>query len=114
MTIRGACGPKLPTRRNFRLLTDYENPDPDSFVQRKSGTVGHRPAYSAGESGSMQFTPILVFLICVGAIGLLSGATAMSFRKGSRRHRMTGNVFVISMLSLGASGAYLGFMKHQV
>jgi hypothetical protein len=37
----------------------------------------------------------------------------MSFRKGSHRHRLTGNVFVISMLSLSASGAYLGFMKHQ-
>jgi hypothetical protein len=38
----------------------------------------------------------------------------MSFRKGSRRHRVTGNVFVISMLGLGASGAYIGFMKHQM
>ena len=62
----------------------------------------------------MQFTPILVFHICVGAIGLLSGATAMSFRKGSRRHRVSGNIFVISMLGLGASGAYLGLIKHQI
>jgi len=46
-------------------------------------------------------------------MGLLSGATAMSFRKGSRRHRVSGNIFVISLLGLGASGAYLGFIKHQ-
>src|SRR5262249_12845700 len=58
--------------------------------KEKMGTVGHRPAYSAGETGSMQFTPVLVFHICVGAMGLLSGATAMSFRKGSRRHRVSG------------------------
>src|SRR5262245_62693598 len=61
----------------------------------------------------MRFTPVLVFHICVGILGLLSGTTALSFRKGSGRHRMSGNIFVVSMLSLGASGAYLGFTKHQ-
>jgi uncharacterized membrane protein len=62
----------------------------------------------------MSFSAILLFHICAGTVGLLSGAAAMSFRKGSRRHRVAGNVFVISMLSLSASGAYLGFMKHQM
>jgi len=47
-------------------------------------------------------------------LGLLSGTAAMVFRKGSRRHRLAGNVFVIAMLSLAASGAYIGFMKHQM
>jgi uncharacterized membrane protein len=61
----------------------------------------------------MQFSPALVFHICAGVTGFLSGAAAMSFRKGSRWHRVTGNVFVVSMLSLGASGAYLAFMKQQ-
>jgi hypothetical protein len=61
----------------------------------------------------MRFTPVLVFHICVGILGLLSGATALSFRKGSGRHRVSGKVFALSMLSLGASGAYLGFAKHQ-
>jgi hypothetical protein len=46
---------------------------------------------------------LLFFHICSGAMGLLSGAAAMSFRKGSRRHRLAGDVFVIAMLSLGAS-----------
>lgn len=61
----------------------------------------------------MSFSPVLVFHICAGTLALLSGVAAMSFRKGSHQHRLTGNVFVISMLSLSASGAYLGFMKHQ-
>jgi hypothetical protein len=61
----------------------------------------------------MRFSPILVLHICAGISGLLSGAAAMSFRKGSRRHRVTGNVFSVSMFVLSASGAYLGFMKHQ-
>ena len=62
----------------------------------------------------MSFSPALVFHISIGTIALFYGAAAMVFRKGSRRHRETGKVFVISMLSLGASGAYLGFMKHEM
>jgi hypothetical protein len=61
----------------------------------------------------MRFTPALVFHICVGILGLLSGAAALSFRKGSSRHRAAGRIFALSMLSLGASGAYLGFAKDQ-
>jgi len=61
----------------------------------------------------MRFTPVLVLHICVGILGLLSGATALSFRKGSGRHRVSGNIFALSMLSLGASGAFLGYTKHQ-
>ena len=62
----------------------------------------------------MQSSPMLIFHIAGGTAGLLSGAAAMIFRKGSQRHRVTGNVFVISMLILAGSGAYMGFMKHQV
>ena len=62
----------------------------------------------------MSLSPALVFHICAGTLGMLSGTAAMSFRKGSHRHRVAGNVFVIAMLGLAASGAYLGFMKHQI
>jgi uncharacterized membrane protein len=61
----------------------------------------------------MSLSPILLFHICAGTLGVLSGAVAASFRKGSRRHRVAGKVFAISMLSLGASGAYMAFMKSQ-
>jgi uncharacterized membrane protein len=61
----------------------------------------------------MRFSPLLVFHICAGTSAMLSGTAAMSFRKGSHRHRVAGNVFVIAMLALSASGAYMGFMKHQ-
>src|SRR5262249_31518023 len=61
----------------------------------------------------MRFSPMLVFHICSGVVGLLSGAAAMSFRKGSRRHRVAGIGFVISMIGLGLSGAYMGFVKNQ-
>ena len=52
--------------------------------------------------------PVLVIHICAGLVGLLSGAAAMSFRKGSRRHGLAGNLFFIAMLVMGSSAAYLG------
>jgi uncharacterized membrane protein len=56
---------------------------------------------------------MLLLHICAGTLGVLSGAVAISFRKGSRLHSLTGMVFAISMLSLGASGAYMALMKFQ-
>jgi hypothetical protein len=58
--------------------------------------------------------PTLVLHICAGIFGLLSGAAAISFRKGSRRHRVAGNAFVISMMGMSTAGAYRAFMKHQM
>ena len=58
--------------------------------------------------------PLLVLHITAGTLGILFGFVAIFFLKGSRRHRLAGNVFVISMLLLSSSGAYLGFMKHQI
>jgi hypothetical protein len=62
----------------------------------------------------MSFSPLLPVHITAGILGILSGATALSFRKGSRRHAQAGKVFVIAMLTLGASAVYLAFMKHQM
>lgn len=57
--------------------------------------------------------PFLVLHISAGIVGLISGAFAMSFRKGSERHRTAGNVFVVSMLIMGACASYLALLKHQ-
>ena len=62
----------------------------------------------------MSFSPALLFHISCGTLGVLSGFAAAFLRKGSRRHRVAGNIFFVSMLGLGASGAYLGFLKSQV
>lgn len=61
----------------------------------------------------MTLSPILLLHILGGTIGLLSGAAAMFFRKGSPRHVLAGRVFVASMLVMGAGAAYLGVIKHQ-
>jgi uncharacterized membrane protein len=61
----------------------------------------------------MRFSPILLIHIGSGVVGLLSGAVAMIFRKGAGGHRVAGNVFVVSMLSLAASGVYMALVKSQ-
>jgi len=62
----------------------------------------------------MRFSPVLVLHISAGIIGILSGTAAMSFRKGSRRHALAGNIFVIAMLTMAASAVFLAVMKHQM
>jgi uncharacterized membrane protein len=59
-------------------------------------------------------SPLLPLHISAGIVGILSGAAAMSFRKGSARHALAGRVFVIAMLTLAASAVYLALMKHQM
>jgi hypothetical protein len=61
----------------------------------------------------MSSSPLLLFHICAGTVGMLAGFAAVSFRKGSHWHRVTGNVFVFSMLNLSASGVYLALLRHQ-
>ena len=57
--------------------------------------------------------PILVLHICGGLVGLLSGAAATAFRKGSRLHGIAGQVFVVSMLTMATAGVTLAAMKSQ-
>jgi uncharacterized membrane protein len=61
----------------------------------------------------MRYSPLMLIHICSGLIGLLSGAVAVSFRKGNEGHRVAGNVFVVSMMALSASGAYLALIKSE-
>jgi hypothetical protein len=61
----------------------------------------------------MGFSPALFVHIGSGICGLFSGGAAVALRKGSRRHALTGNIFVISMMSLAATGVYLALLKGQ-
>src|ERR1700739_330185 len=62
---------------------------------------------------NMRYSPLLLLHISGGTMGLLSGALAMAFRKGSRWHGIAGNVFFVSMLTMSGVGAYLALLKHQ-
>jgi hypothetical protein len=48
---------------------------------------------------------VLALHIGGGMVGILSGAAALGFRKGSRPHAMAGNVFFVSMMIMSAIGA---------
>jgi hypothetical protein len=61
----------------------------------------------------MSYSPMLLLHIASGTVGMLSGFVAAFLRKGSRRHGLAGDVFVISMMSLAATGVYLAALKHQ-
>jgi len=61
----------------------------------------------------MPFSPLLPVHISAGIVGILSGAAAMSFRKGSPRHALAGKVFVASMLTMAAAAVYLALVKHE-
>ena len=58
-------------------------------------------------------TPILLIHICAGVLGVLSGAGAMTFRKGSTRHRWAGNAFFGAMLVMGSTASYLSVAKGR-
>jgi len=62
----------------------------------------------------MSYSPLLMLHICAGTAGFLSGAVAISLRKGSRRHALAGDVFVVTMLTMAATGAYMALMKSQM
>jgi len=57
--------------------------------------------------------PILIVHVTAGIVGMLSGAVAISFRKGSRGHVVSGEIFVTSMLIMGICATYLAVLKHQ-
>ena len=62
---------------------------------------------SAGSSWLVRGAAVLILIVHISGagIGLLSGAAALLFRKGGRLHRIAGNVFFVSMLTMCAVGA---------
>jgi hypothetical protein len=56
---------------------------------------------------------ILAIHICAGVVGVLTGAGAIFFRKGSRRHGLSGNVFFGAMLVMGTTASYLSVEKGR-
>jgi uncharacterized membrane protein len=61
----------------------------------------------------MSFSTLLPVHIAAGVVGILSGAAAMCFLKGSPRHALAGKIFVVSMVTMAATAAYLAVLRHQ-
>jgi hypothetical protein len=58
-------------------------------------------------------TPLLWIHIAGGTVGLISGAAALSLRKGSRLHAKAGTLFFGSMLTLAGTGAFIAAFKPE-
>jgi Predicted membrane protein len=61
----------------------------------------------------MVWSPLLTIHIFGGIVGFLSGSMAMVVPKGGRLHRRSGDVFVLAMLSMAASGGVLAMVRGQ-
>jgi uncharacterized membrane protein len=61
----------------------------------------------------MALWPLYVIHIGGGIVGILSGTTAMVYRKGSRGHVVAGKVFVAAMLTMAVAAVYLAVVRHQ-
>lgn len=56
---------------------------------------------------------ILAVHVGMGTLGVLTGAGAFLFRKGSEPHRVVGTVFVLSMVFMAATASVLETMKAE-
>ncbi len=61
----------------------------------------------------MSLSPNLALHLFTGTLAILSGAVALSTRKGSRFHRAGGRVFAVVMLITSATGAWLAIGSSQ-
>ena len=51
--------------------------------------------------------------VAAGSVGIVFGAAALAVRKGGRFHRAFGKLFLLSMATTAALGAYLGVSVHR-
>jgi hypothetical protein len=98
-----AAGNKDLAIENYRkaLALNSENTNSKAALFRLTG----RPA--------TPYSLLLWFHIGGGTIGLLSGFLTLALRKGSRRHRVVGKVFAVSMICMAGAAAWLAVMKSQ-
>src|SRR5436853_7529223 len=61
----------------------------------------------------MKYSPLLIIHVAGALVGLVSGWTALFFRKGSRPHGAAGNVFFVSILAMCVSALFIAVMKQQ-
>jgi uncharacterized membrane protein len=57
---------------------------------------------------------LLPIHIIAGVIGLVSGAVALSARKGAKLHRMGGMIFVYAMMIVGITGTVMGALLSEM
>ena len=58
-------------------------------------------------------SPILIIHIAGGIVAILSGTVTILSRKGARRHRVFGSIFVIAMLIMASTATYMAIQLGQ-
>lgn len=61
----------------------------------------------------MMHSALLAVHIGMGILGVVTGAAALTFTKGSGPHRVAGTVFVLAMLFMAATASVLAAMKSD-
>lgn len=63
----------------------------------------------------MHDSHVFVFIhITMGILGILTGFLALGLRKGSPRHRLAGNVFVVAMLTMSSVAFFMAYVGTEV
>jgi uncharacterized membrane protein len=62
----------------------------------------------------MQLSPLLILHIAGGVVGIIAGIVTLFFRKGSKQHRLWGNVFFVAMLIMTGDALVIAVSKAQV
>ena len=96
-TIRAALNHAVQTYSDLKSYQVPRSPLTKKSEQERDRVLSDEEIskISAALSAKHDWADALFFFqnSFTGTLGLLSGAAAMSFRKGSRRHRVAGNVF---------------------
>jgi|SRR5271167_910377 hypothetical protein len=61
----------------------------------------------------MFWTATLFIHICGALVGLIAGWVAIVFRKGSRRHGISGDIFVLAMVGMTLTAIGLAIFRHE-
>lgn len=63
----------------------------------------------------MTILPMIIFIhIAAGSVGLVSGAAALIVGKGNANHRMTGNLFFVSMIIMSLLSSIAAWFKPEM
>ena len=59
-------------------------------------------------------SPLVLFHLVTGTAAVLAGAVALFSKKGGSVHRLSGKVFVLTMIGMAASGGLMGCLRTQL
>src|SRR3954465_1281131 len=80
---------------------------------RRGGQRGLRRHRRSGTSKGIQMPVLLPIHIVAAAVGLLTGAIALTVSKGGTLHRKSGLLFVYAMIGMCGSAIVIAVIKSE-